>query len=73
MLLVGDEVRLVTGGETRTFTDFSDVDSSGCLDEFLAALAEQREPETSGRDYLNTQKLVHLAQQSSRRQMWLNI
>lgn len=73
VLLVGDEVRLVTGGETRTFTDISDVDSSGCLDEFLAALAEQREPETSGRDYLNTQKLVHLAQQSSRRQMWLNI
>jgi predicted dehydrogenase len=73
VLLVDEQVRLMAGGQAQTFTDFSGVDSSSVLDEFLAALSEQREPETSGRDYLNTQKLVHLAQQSSQRQSWLDI
>ena len=73
VLLVADEVRLVVDGQQQTFNDFSEVDSSTVLDEFLAALAAGREPETSGRDYLNTQKLVHLAQQSARSRSWLSV
>lgn len=73
VLLAAEDVRLLTGGQTQVFTDFSSVDASSVLDEFLAALAAGREPESSGRDYLNTQRLVHRAQQSSRAGAWLAV
>jgi predicted dehydrogenase len=73
MLVREDEVRVVRGGAQEVITDFGDVDHSSCLDEFLKALAEGREPESSGAEYLNTQKLVHFAQESSRLQRMLEI
>ncbi|OAS21886.1 Gfo/Idh/MocA family protein [Paenibacillus oryzisoli] len=41
--------------------DFSGIDETDTLTEFLASLQEQRESETSGQDYLKTQALVHYA------------
>ena len=52
------------GQEDWVLQDFSDMDSSTTLDEFLRALAEGRQPETNGADYLNTQKLIHFARES---------
>ena len=66
VLLAGESLRLVRGGAATIIDDLSDVDASGCLDEFLSALAQRREPESSGTDYLQTQKLVHYAQESIR-------
>jgi predicted dehydrogenase len=74
VLRVNEEaVHLDLDERTQTWTDFHEDDSGGPLDEFLAALSEGREPESSGADYLNTQRLVHFAQQSSRQSAWLEI
>jgi predicted dehydrogenase len=60
--LKNDCIFLTQSGETRAVTDLSGApDSHDPLDEFLRALADGREPETSGRDYLKTQRLVDLA------------
>lgn len=73
VLLAGELVQLITAGAAQTVPLPDDLDARPVLDEFLAALAEGREPETSGRDYLNTQRLVYRAQQSSRQETWLDI
>lgn len=61
------EIGLIKNGEQKVQTDFNQIDTSTCLDEFMQALKEGREPESSGTDYLKTQKLVYYAQESSRR------
>jgi predicted dehydrogenase len=60
--LKNDRIYLTQGTDTRAVEDLSDAPQTHeVLDEFLLALAEGREPETSGRDYLKTQRLVDLA------------
>lgn len=66
MTIRESEISLVSHGKEKVLTDFNQVDTSSCLDEFLQALSEDREPESSGADYLKTQKLVYYAQISSR-------
>lgn len=61
-------IRVSRAGQEEVHQDFSGVDTSTVLDEFLHALAEGRLPETSGQDYLNTQKLVHYALESIRQE-----
>ncbi|NOU93731.1 gfo/Idh/MocA family oxidoreductase [Paenibacillus sp. LMG 31456] len=48
-------------GETVRLSDFSGVHAPSCLNEFLDSLREGRQGETSGRDYLKTQTLIHYA------------
>lgn len=72
VMQVGQAIQLNVGEQTTIITDFDDVDHSGVLDEFMSALAEKRQPETSGSDYLNTQKLVYLAQQAIDRNGWVD-
>ncbi|RKN79187.1 Gfo/Idh/MocA family protein [Paenibacillus ginsengarvi] len=64
--LAGDEIHLTREGRTEIVADFSGVDAADSLSEFVAALREGREAETSGRDYLNTQALVHFITLSAR-------
>lgn len=70
IMQIGQAIHLWIGDQAVTITNFNDMDASTCLDEFLTALSEKREPETSGKDYLNTQKLVDLAQQSIQKNGW---
>jgi len=65
VLVATDTLRLVRDGQEQTFDGLGDWNLRGALDEFLEALHEQREPKCSGRDYLNTQWLVHHAESSS--------
>ncbi len=60
-----DQLFLIRGEQVVLMDDAKDVEAPGCLEDFLRALREEREPETSGRDYLKTQALVHFAVQSS--------
>lgn len=57
--IVNKEIRLIRDGQVTVMDDLSGVDESDTLAEFLASLREGREAETSGRDYLKTQALVH--------------
>lgn len=54
------------GGFVRRIDDFSDVPPADTLGEFLTCLREGKENETSGKDYLKTQAIVHYANESSR-------
>ncbi len=59
--LVDDQIFLTQDGQTAPVNDLSDAPlTHEVLDEFLQSLAEGREPETSGREYLKTQRLVDL-------------
>jgi predicted dehydrogenase len=66
LTIIDDQLRLTRGKKTRTLSLDGAPDTHDPLDEFLRALQEGREPETSGRDYLHTQALVHYAAESSR-------
>ncbi|KRE57672.1 Gfo/Idh/MocA family protein [Paenibacillus sp. Soil750] len=59
MEVVDKEIRLIRDGNVEVIDDISGVDETDTLAEFLASLREGREAETSGRDYLKTQALVH--------------
>jgi predicted dehydrogenase len=60
--LVDNQITLTHGEESTPVSDLSDApDTHSVLDEFLRSLAEGRPPETSGEDYLKTQRLVDLA------------
>ncbi|WP_079908305.1 Gfo/Idh/MocA family protein [Paenibacillus sp. 32352] len=59
------EIHLIKDGVKETITNYSGVDTSDTLAEFLASLKEQRDSETSGADYLKSQTLVHFAKLSS--------
>jgi len=67
MELIDKEIYVTTAedGVTRHVDDYSGIDTSDTLAEFLASLREKRESETSGRDYLRTQALVHYAKLAS--------
>ncbi|MEC0267903.1 Gfo/Idh/MocA family oxidoreductase [Paenibacillus anseongense] len=62
---VGKEIRVIRDGEAQLIEDYSGIDLTDTLAEFLASLREGRESETSGRDYLKTQALVHYAKLAS--------
>jgi predicted dehydrogenase len=69
MEVVDKEIRLIRDGKVEVIDNISGVDETDTLAEFLASLREGREAETSGRDYLKTQALVHytkLANESGR-------
>ncbi|NQX59432.1 Gfo/Idh/MocA family protein [Paenibacillus qinlingensis] len=57
--IVDKQIRLIRDGKVEVVDDISGVDETDTLAEFLASLIEGREAETSGRDYLKTQALVH--------------
>ncbi|MDD9269468.1 Gfo/Idh/MocA family protein [Paenibacillus sp. GCM10023248] len=63
--VVDKEIRVIRNGETKLVNDYSGVDETDTLAEFLRSLQEGREAETSGRDYLKTQALVHYAKLAS--------
>jgi predicted dehydrogenase len=65
MELIDKEIYITKDGETRHVNDLSGVDETDTLDEFIASLQEGREAETSGKDYIKTQALVHFAKLSS--------
>lgn len=62
---VDKEIRVIRDGEVQLIEDYSGIDVTDTLAEFLASLREGRESETSGRDYLKTQALVHFAKLAS--------
>lgn len=62
---VDKEIRVIRDGEVQLIEDYSGIDTTDTLAEFLASLREGRESETSGRDYLKTQALVHFAKLAS--------
>jgi predicted dehydrogenase len=62
---VDKEIRVIRDGEVQLIEDYSGIDATDTLAEFLASLREGRESETSGRDYLKTQALVHYAKLAS--------
>ncbi|CAN7691304.1 Gfo/Idh/MocA family oxidoreductase [Paenibacillus sp. LjRoot153] len=67
--VIDKEIRLIRDGKVVVVDDRSGIDETDTLAEFLASLREGREAETSGRDYLKTQALVHytkLANKSGR-------
>jgi predicted dehydrogenase len=66
VMTVAENIQLTRTDHEETIRDFGGVDDRSCLDEFLSALSEAREPETSGVDYLQTQKLVHFSIESIR-------
>ncbi|WP_282937027.1 Gfo/Idh/MocA family oxidoreductase [Paenibacillus sp. RC67] len=58
-------IHLIKDGVEEQISDYSGVDTSDTLAEFLASLQEKRDSETSGTDYLKSQTLVHYAKLSS--------
>ncbi|WP_284638234.1 Gfo/Idh/MocA family protein [Paenibacillus silviterrae] len=60
-------------GQTEVYSDHSAVQVSDTLAEFLASLRERRECESSGRDYLLTQALVHYAKLSSEKSQRVDV
>jgi predicted dehydrogenase len=49
------------------------IDRAGCLTEFVSAIREGREPETSGRDNLGTMAMVEAAVESARTGEWVRL
>ncbi|MEC0228671.1 Gfo/Idh/MocA family protein [Paenibacillus alba] len=65
MEVMNMQIRVIRDGEVQLFENYSGVDETDTLTEFLASLQEGREAETSGSDYLKTQALVHYAKLAS--------
>lgn len=64
--LVNKEIIVMRNGIADRIVDFPDAQASDTLDDFLIALRDGLEFETSGRDYLHTEALVHYADESSK-------
>lgn len=62
--MLDTQIHLIRNGVSEQIDEFSDVDSSDSLSEFLSALEEHRDFETNGIDYLNNEAWVHYAEQS---------
>ncbi|WP_197035413.1 Gfo/Idh/MocA family oxidoreductase [Paenibacillus sp. UNC451MF] len=62
--LIDNQIYLTKEGETTHFDDFSEVDAPSPFSEFLQALEENREAETSAKDYLRNQALAHYTRES---------
>lgn len=73
IILVTDQITLLSQRATRTFTGFDDWNLRGALDDFLHALVEQRQPSISGQEYLKTQNLLYHAEQSNDLQQMIDI
>ncbi|MFD0868058.1 Oxidoreductase family, NAD-binding Rossmann fold [Chlamydia abortus] len=73
VLVANQEIRVVRDGEVTVINDYRDVDSPGALADFLRGLRDGTEFETSGRDYLKTQAIVHYANESHRENRPVNI
>lgn len=65
MEVIDKEIRILRDRVVQMTEDFSGVDETDTLTEFLASMQEEREAETSGSDYLKTQALVHYAKLAS--------
>lgn len=65
IVLSGKEIRIYSEDGVRIIDDFADVDESDTLTDFITSLETGLEAESSGRDYLHTQGLVHYANLSS--------
>ncbi|HET7339097.1 MAG TPA: Gfo/Idh/MocA family oxidoreductase [Candidatus Dormibacteraeota bacterium] len=63
------------GGQARSIKlpEFSRVDRAGTLTEFAAAIRDEREPETSGRDNLGTMAMVGAAVESAPGGDWVRV
>lgn len=59
-------ITVYSGAENGVVVEYDDVLQRDALDEFLDALAEGREAETSASDYLRTQALVHYTNMAAR-------
>jgi predicted dehydrogenase len=59
--LMGKRVQLTREGHPDEMYEFADMGDVTSIDEFLASLKENREPQPSGKDYLKSQSLVHAA------------
>lgn len=59
LVLAGKEIRIYKEDGITVISDFSDVSETDILTEFLTWLETGHEPESSGKDYLLTQALVH--------------
>ncbi|MBD2872297.1 Gfo/Idh/MocA family protein [Paenibacillus arenilitoris] len=71
--ITSNRVKLMRDGMPDEVYTFEGVGDLLSLDEFLAALKQQREPKPSGRDYLKSQSLVHAAAVSSRKGITLTV
>jgi predicted dehydrogenase len=65
MELINKEIRIIQDGEEIRIDDWSGIDETDTLSEFVTSLREGREAETSGRDYIKTQALVHFTKLAS--------
>lgn len=65
IMLTDEQITLVRQGSSTPIADFKGINTRDCLSEFLDSLRNNREAETSGRQYLNTQALVHYAKLSA--------
>ncbi|MCE5171160.1 Gfo/Idh/MocA family oxidoreductase [Paenibacillus profundus] len=63
--LIDDIILLTQDERTTVIEDFSGVHAPNCLDEFVASLYAGREGETSGKEYIKTQAIVHHAHLSN--------
>ena len=61
LVLTGKEIRIYKKEGESVISDFSDVSETDILTEFLTSLETGREAESSAKDYLLTQALVHSA------------
>ncbi len=69
-----DQNIYITTDSNRVLVDVpATVTEQDCLQEFIDALTEGRDGETSGKDYLLTQQLVHYAELSNQAGRMLNI
>lgn len=67
LTLKDDRLYITKSSRTREIKRLEDApNANDPLDEFLAALAENREPESSGRDYIKTQAMVQYASLSAK-------
>ncbi len=62
--VVGDHITITREGQTSYLQDFNDASKAVILEDFLMLLQGKQQSDTDGRDYLNTQALVHFALQS---------
>ena len=65
MILSDKEISIYGDNGLQVISDFTDVNEADILGEFLTLLELGHEVESSGRDYLHTQALVHHANLSS--------
>jgi len=66
ILLLGKNLQIIEQGKVKRISTAKPSRLCASLEDFLTALTECREPESSGKDYLKTQCLVHHAQISSK-------